>query len=277
MQAAGLDLPQRFFTWCYRRLGKSYPAIFMALELQTAWFITLGLLALLNLYYDVPDGDLLLLLAITLGLTGITVLVAFARSLRFLRPLARWIESDRQDTQLAGEAWETAVGLPLELIRRDMKLPVFGVAIPGSIAGVIILDKGPLDLIAIFAAAMVAIGYSGILHYFAIETGMRPVVADINRVVPPRLSTGHKPIPLRWKLMVALPMINIITGLINDDRTGALGPAGPLDHAADPRPRAGDRKGPARRIRRLGSSNHRRRARRALRRLQPDGQRSRRA
>jgi adenylate cyclase len=223
MQAAGLDLPQRFFTWCYRRLGKRYPAIFMALELQTAWFITLGLLALLNLYYDVPDGDLWLLLAITLALTGLTVAVAFFRSLRFLRPLARWIDSDRQDTQLAGEAWETAVGMPLELIRRDMKLPVFGVAIPGSIVGVIILGKGPLDLIAIFAAAMVAIGYSGILHYFAIETGMRPVVSDINRVVPPRLSTGHKPIPLRWKLMVALPMINIITGLIAAAVSGGAG------------------------------------------------------
>ena len=49
-----MDVPQRVFTWWYRRLGKRYPAAFMAVELQTAWFITVGLLALLNLYYDVP-------------------------------------------------------------------------------------------------------------------------------------------------------------------------------------------------------------------------------
>ncbi len=223
MQAATLDLPLRFFTWCYRRMGKRYPAVFMALELQTAWFVTVGLLALLNLYYDVSDRQLIQILAVTLALTAVTVGAALVRSFRYLRPLAQWIESDRQGPRLAARAWETAVGMPLEVIRRDMKLPVFGVAIPGSIAGVVILDKGPLDVLAIFAAAMVAIGYSGILHYFAIEAGMRPVVADINRVVPPRLSTGHKPIPLRWKLMVALPMINIITALIASAVSGGAG------------------------------------------------------
>ena len=71
-----MDVPQRVFTWWYRRLGKRYPAAFMAVELQTAWFITVGLLALLNLYYDVPHGDLLLVLAITLGLTAVTVFVS---------------------------------------------------------------------------------------------------------------------------------------------------------------------------------------------------------
>jgi adenylate cyclase len=223
MQAAGMDVPQRVFTWFYRRLGRRYPAVFMAVELQTAWFITIGLLALLNLYYDAPDSDLVLVLAIALGLTGLTVTVAFVRALSYLRPLAAWIESDREDTGLAAQAWEIAVGLPLEVVRRDMKLPVFWVGVPGSIAGVIVLGLSPLAFFPIFAAALVAIGYSGILHYFAIEGGMRPVVVDINRVVPPRLSTGHKPIPLRWKLMVALPMINIITGLVASALSGGGG------------------------------------------------------
>jgi hypothetical protein len=173
MQAAGMDIPQRVFTWFYRRLGRRYPALFMAVELQTAWFITIGLLALLNLYYDAPHSDLLLVLGITLGLTGLTVTVAFLRALGYLRPLAAWIESDRQDTGLAAQAWETAVGLPLEVVRRDMKLPVFWVAIPGSLAGVIVLGLSPFAFFPIFAAALVAIGYSGILHYFAIEAGMR--------------------------------------------------------------------------------------------------------
>ena len=50
-----MDIPQRVLTWFYRRLGKRYPAAFMVVELQTAWFITVGLLALLNLYYDAPE------------------------------------------------------------------------------------------------------------------------------------------------------------------------------------------------------------------------------
>jgi class 3 adenylate cyclase len=219
-QAVGMDVPQRVFTWCYRRLGKHYPAAFMAVELQTAWFITVGLLALLNLYYDVSHSDMLLVLAITLGLTGVTVFVALIRSIRYLRPLSEWIASDREDPDLTERAWGTAVGMPVELIRRDMKLPIFWVAIPGSIAGVIILGLSPLAFFAIFAASLIAIGYSGILHYFAVEAGLRPVVVDINRVLPPRLSTGHKAIPLRWKLLAALPMINIITALVASALSG---------------------------------------------------------
>src|SRR5882672_6813026 len=149
MQAVGTDVVQRVFTWWYRRLGKRYPAAFMALELQTAWFITVGLLALLNLYYDVPHGDLLLVLAITLGLTGLTVSVSLIRSIRYLRPLSDWIASYREDPLLTERAWGTAVGMPVELLRRDMRLPIFWVAIPGSIAGVIILGLSPFAFFAI--------------------------------------------------------------------------------------------------------------------------------
>src|SRR3954451_15208580 len=131
-QAIGIDIPQRVLTWFYRKLGKRYPAAFMVVELQTAWFITVGLLALLNLYYDAPSDDLLLMLGISLALTGATVTVAMVRSIRYLRPLSEWIAGDRRDGELAERAWATAVGMPVELIRREMRLPVFGVAIPGS-------------------------------------------------------------------------------------------------------------------------------------------------
>ncbi len=210
----GPDFAQRVLTLAYRRLGKRYPVVFMAIELQTAWFITAGLLGLLSLYYEAPDSDLLLVLAISLALTGVTIAVAFYRSVSYLRPLAEWIDSDRSDPEFAARAWSTAIGMPLYLLRRQMRLPIFGVAIPGSIAGVAILGLPALAFLPILAASLIAIGYSGILHYFAVEAGLRPVVVDINRVVPPRLSTGHKAISLRLRLMAALPMINVITGLV---------------------------------------------------------------
>jgi adenylate cyclase len=220
MEAVGSDIPQRIFTWFYRRLGRRYPAAFMAAELQTAWFISIGLLALLNLYYSVSHREMIMVLGVTLGLTGITVAIAMVRSFRYLRPLAEWIGSERSDPALTERAWATAVGTPVELIRRDMKLPILYVAIPGSIAGVIILGLTPLAFFPIFAASLVAIAYSGILHYFAVEAGLRPVVVDINRVLTPRLSAGQKVVPLRWKLLAALPTINIITALVASALSG---------------------------------------------------------
>ncbi len=220
-RAVGMDIPQRVLTWFYARLGKRYPTAFMVAELQTAWFITVGLLALLNLYFDAPHDELLLVLCISLGLTGMTVAVATVRSIRYLRPVTEWIESDRSDHEQAAQAWAAAVAMPVDLVRREMGLPIFGVAIPGSIAGVIILGLPAWTVFPILAAALIAIGYSGILHYFAVEAGLRPVVVDINHVLPPRLTTGQIALPLRWKILAALPIINVITGLIASALSGS--------------------------------------------------------
>jgi adenylate cyclase len=206
---------QRILAWLYRRLGYLYPSTFIVAELQSAWVISIATLGLFSLYYDAPFEEFALVGAIVLGLTGTSVLIAMVRTIARARPITRWIASDdRDDPRLAGEAWGAAVGLPQRVISRDMKLPILVVALPGSIAALVVLGLSPLAFLPLFAGSMVAIGYAGILHYFALETGMRPVLVDINRVLPPRLRTGTKALPLRFKLMGALPLINIITGLV---------------------------------------------------------------
>ena len=55
-------------------------------------------------------------------------------------------------------------------------------------------------------------GYSAILHYLAVEAGMRPVLLDINSNLSPRQRTDFWAVSLRTRLMVALPLINLITG-----------------------------------------------------------------
>ena len=206
---------QRALTWLYRRLGSSYPVAFIAFELQSAWVITLATLGLFSLYYDAPFDDFALTGAIVLGLTGTSVLLALVRTASYVKPLVRWIGSEnRGDPKLAGEAWSAAVGLPQRVISRDMKLPILVVALPGSIAAVLVLGLGPLAFFPLFAGSLISIGYAGILHYFALETGMRPVLMDINRVVAPRLRTQTRALPLRFKMMASLPLINIITGLV---------------------------------------------------------------
>ena len=205
----------RLLTWAYRKLGYLYPFAFILVELQSAWIITVATLGLFSLYYDAPFDEFGLLGAILLGLTGTSILTALIRSYRNVKPVNRWIaSSDRDDPKLAGEAWAAAVSLPQTVISRDMKLPIVIVALPGSIAGVIILGLDWPAFFPLFAGGLISIAYAGILHYFALETGMRPVLMDINRVMPPRLRTQKKALPLRFKMMAALPLINVITGLV---------------------------------------------------------------
>ena len=211
---------ERALAWFYRKLGHRYPVAFALVELQSAWFITAGSLALYALYFDADPGDFWVVVGIAVALTAVTIAIAMWRLYRRLRPVTTWLAGPRDDYDGATAAWTSAVGLPLDVVKRDSFLPVFGVAIPGSIAAVLIFELSALSFLPIFAAGLVAIGYAGVLHYFALETGMRPVLMELNNAIPPPVHPRARAIPLRVKLLGTLPMINIITALIASALSG---------------------------------------------------------
>jgi adenylate cyclase len=212
--AAGPDRPARLFNWIYGKLGRRYPGAFLTLELGTAPFvITAATLGLFTFYYDAPAGEFFTVLGIALGACALTVAVVLWRTYPRLRPMTRWIAGKR-DPESTERAWATAVGLPLDLVRRDLLIPVFLTVIPGCVAAVYFMDLRWYDFFPLFAGACVSIGYSMILHYLAVEGGMRPVLKDINRDLSPRRAATVSALPLRWRLLATMPMINVITGLI---------------------------------------------------------------
>ena len=86
--------------------------------------------------------------------------------------------------------------------------------LPICIVAIVILDLPVLAIFPLLAGAAVAMGYSAILHYLAVEAGMRPVLLDINSSLSPRQRTDFWAVSLRTRLLVALPLINLITGLV---------------------------------------------------------------
>jgi adenylate cyclase len=201
------------FTWLYRKLGRSYPAVYLTVELQTAFGITLGTLALLSFYWDVKTEEFLQVLVVSMSLTAIAVFMNLWRTLPLLHPVRDWIAGHRSPEQSAA-AWSAAVGLPANLVRRDMFLPFTIVVIPSCIVAVVVFSLPWLAFFPLFAASSVAVGYGAILHYLALELGMRPVLIDINQSVTPRMHADFTAIPLRVRLMTVLPLINLITGLV---------------------------------------------------------------
>jgi len=200
-------------TWLYRRLGGWYPLAFLAVELQTALFITAGTLALVTFYYEGSGGDYALILGIALVLTEIAIFLAIARARPLLRDLRQWIEG-RRDPEHTARAWSAAVSFPLEVVKRDLPLPVFLVVIPTCIAGIAILELSWLAIFPLLAAAVAAMGYSAVLHYLAVEAGMRPLLVEMNASGAPSTNSDFSAMPVRVRLMVALPLINLITGLV---------------------------------------------------------------
>jgi adenylate cyclase len=197
----------------YRRLGGRFPLVYLALELQSALFIVAGTLALFTFYYEGSTDEYLTILLIALALTELTIVVTVLRARDALRPISEWIDGKR-DPESTNRAWNAAIGLPLYLVKKDLPLPVLGSVLPICVIGIAILGLSWLAIFPLLAGALVALGYSAMIHYLWVEVGMRTVLADINQQMSPRTSLDVPAIPLRWRLLLALPMINLVTGLV---------------------------------------------------------------
>ncbi len=200
-------------TFFYKRLGSRYPLAFMAVELQTALVIVGGTLALFTFYFDGDTHEYLTVLGVALVLTEAAILASLWRITGQIRPIREWIAGDR-DERSTHDAWSAAINLPVLLLKRDLPIPVLISVVPICIVSVAILDLPVLGIFPLLAGAAVAMGYSAILHYLAVEAGMRPVLVDINSALSPRQRTDFWAVSLRTRLLVALPLINLITGLV---------------------------------------------------------------
>jgi adenylate cyclase len=198
----------------YRRLGRTYPYAFLTIELQSGFVITAATLGLFTFYYNASADDYLKVIAVALVLTGLAVLITLIRTFPLMRPIRDWL-GGRRDERGTTKAWAAAVALPLNLIRHDLWVPIGIAIVPTCAWAVYVLDLAWPAFFPLFAGSMVALGYSAMLHYLILEAGMRPVLLDINASQDaPRLRTPISAIPLRLRLMTALPLINIITGLV---------------------------------------------------------------
>ncbi len=198
--------------WAYRRLGRLYPRVFLVLELQTVYPVILGTYGLFSFYYDGTTEEFFTLFGITCGLAAIAIVIACMRTFPMLRPLERWISGERDDRATA-EAWAAAISFPWRMIRTNAFVPAIIVVVPAAVISVLMLELSWPAVFPFIAGASVALGYASMLHYFALELGLRPLLVDINQSVSPRTDANVSAISLRWRLLLTLPMINAITGM----------------------------------------------------------------
>ena len=201
-------------TRLYRRLGRRYPYVFLTVEMQSAFVITAATLGLFSFYYNGSAAEYLKIIAVALALTAVAVVITLLRTYPLMRPIAEWIDGKR-DPEGTRSAWTAAVCLPLSLIRRDVAVPIGVTIVPVCAWAVYVLGLSWPAFLPLFAGSLVALGYSAILHYLVLESGMRPVLVEVNEGGEvPRLSADVSAIPLRVRMMAALPLINLITGLV---------------------------------------------------------------
>jgi adenylate cyclase len=195
------------------RLGARYPRVVLAGLFQLSYLVVLGGVWLLDLYVRLEPGQFWRILAVTEAALALEIAAALWVAFRLVRPADPWLRGDRTpETALA--AWRALAGLPLDLIRYARGLPVVLNIVPISIYLTLEVG-GPFfpAVLVLMAAVGVVLAYSMFLRFFAVELALRPLLEQVSCDVPDGADLGRATVPLRWRLLVGLPVINVITGV----------------------------------------------------------------
>jgi adenylate cyclase len=211
MAGAMLRRPLRY---AYEKLGPRYPRWSVWVQFQFAHLVVLGGVGLLTLYVNVSHGALWRIVIVSQALVFVENLISMKIANKLVRPADPWLHGERTpETALA--AWRALAGLPLDYIRARRSLVVFSNVIPISAYITLELDESffPAFVIICVAAAIVLL-YGVLLRFFALELIMQPILEETSCELRDGIELGRVTVPLKTRLLVALPAINVITGVV---------------------------------------------------------------
>jgi class 3 adenylate cyclase len=198
----------------YARLGERYPALALTLSFEALFLCFLVGIGVFTVYVEVTSAEFLRLALVALILhTAYTALFARYFAER-TAPVRAWLEADRDPSGALG-AWRAAAGLPFDFLAMLRRYGLGVLALAGySAYAVWELDLPTLAFLVVFGASVVAQLYTSSLFFFVSERLMRPVLEDsaLQLTEVPRLDAPN--VPLRWRLLVTLPALNIATGVL---------------------------------------------------------------
>jgi class 3 adenylate cyclase len=201
------------FDRLYRRLGRAYFLVYGVFNVVSALIICLGTTGLFKLYEDPGTTEFFVSLAFAEAVCLLTVIWVIVKGWFVVRPLTRWVGGQR-DQESSLEAWRAGVRFPRDFVAGVGWKPFALVSIPIAVFVTIYQDLPAYGGFIFFAGALIAVAYAAVLHFFASELALRPVLAHIHEYLPDDFEATVRGVPLRWKLLGALPIINVITGVV---------------------------------------------------------------
>jgi class 3 adenylate cyclase len=222
----------RALRYAYRRLGRRYPLSVVVLQFQLAHLLVLGGLVLLRLYQPMSERAFVTLLVAAELLVALDNVSSTLLARRLLAPVHGWLDGAR-DRAATAAAWRALAAMPSQYTRRVRTVPVFVVVVPFCVLATLVLGLPPYAALSILVVTLLTLFYGALLRFFALESLLRPVLADIALGMPDDFEPGRAGVPLRRRLLIGLPAINVLTGVIvagiELDRRGAhlssVGPA----------------------------------------------------
>jgi class 3 adenylate cyclase len=203
----------RALRYAYRRLGRRYPLTVVVLQFQLAHLVVLGGLLLLRLYQPMSSRTFVVLLVAAELLVALDNASSILLARRLLAPVHAWLDGAR-DRAATTAAWRALTRMPPSYARRVWPVSALGLVVPFFLLATLVLDTSPVAGLGILVGMLLTLFYGALLRVFAMEALLRPVLADVALQMPDDFEPGDTGMPLRRRLLIGLPAINVLTGVI---------------------------------------------------------------
>jgi adenylate cyclase len=178
-----------------------------------AHLIVLGGLGLLSLYEPMSTQQFWLLVAVSQAIVAVDNLISIKLTRRMWRPVRRW-ERGHRDPGTVIAAWTALATLPLEYVRQVRKYPFVLGYLPFMAFTTWYLHIEWYGFFVLTLAGTVVLACSLIVRYFTIEVVSRPVLEQVAQDLPADFRIEAPGLPLRARLLIVAPAINVITGVV---------------------------------------------------------------
>jgi class 3 adenylate cyclase len=202
----------RAFRRLYAWQGRRYPRLIIWIQLRAAHVVAAGGVGLLTVYQPLGDHFWAVMAAGQVPLLVENVL-AYHKVTRLLEPADAWLRGDRSEAS-AVQAWRALAAFPSRFTREWKYFPIVISVVPFSAFTTIVLGLEWYSFLFIAAGGVVAVAYGLFLRFLAHELALRPVIEEISRDLPDDFEVPAGGVSLRTRLLLALPMLNIIAGVV---------------------------------------------------------------
>jgi class 3 adenylate cyclase len=196
-----------------RAIARRYPFALLWAQFSVTHLVMLGGMGILRLYQPMSAAHFWLLVALSQVLIGVDNAIAAKLTYKLLRPVRMWLQG-RRDEHSTIAAWRALVALPLDLLRRLRSLPLLFLYFPFIAFTTWLLELPWYSFLVLSMVGSAVLAYGLIFRYFAMEITVRPVLERIADKLPSGCTLDAPALPLRWRLLVAGPVINVITGVV---------------------------------------------------------------
>ena len=196
-----------------RAIARRQPFALLWAQFSVTHLVMLGGMGILRLYQPMSAAHFWVLVAISQALIGIDNVIAAKLTYKLLRPVRAWLRGSRDDRATIA-AWRALVALPLDLLRRLRSLPLLFLYFPFIAFTTWLLELPWYSFLLLSVVGSAVLAYGLIFRYFAMEITVRPVLERIAAKLPNDCTLDAPALPIRVRLLVAGPVINVITGVV---------------------------------------------------------------